>query len=152
MAGHSKFKNIQHRKGAQDAKRGKIFTKIGREIIVAVIYLFWLIYVIVRACQESRTFPLLGVRIRFFALFTLAIIIVMVSGIAFEVLGPTTAIKGNPMTLLSYLSLYNYYVYVLAFMYLPSRFAAKGAVRDEIGMVRFEDEADSLEGPEEVDH
>ncbi len=35
MAGHSKFKNIQHRKGAQDAKRGKIFTKIGREIIVA---------------------------------------------------------------------------------------------------------------------
>lgn len=36
MAGHSKFKNIMHRKGAQDAKRGKIFTKIGREIIVAV--------------------------------------------------------------------------------------------------------------------
>lgn len=36
MAGHSKFKNIQHRKGAQDAKRAKIFTKIGREIIVAV--------------------------------------------------------------------------------------------------------------------
>lgn len=35
MAGHSKFKNIQHRKGAQDAKKGKIFTKIGREIIVA---------------------------------------------------------------------------------------------------------------------
>ena len=35
MAGHSKFKNIQHRKGAQDAKRAKIFTKIGREIIVA---------------------------------------------------------------------------------------------------------------------
>ncbi len=35
MAGHSKFKNIMHRKGAQDAKRGKVFTKIGREIIVA---------------------------------------------------------------------------------------------------------------------
>jgi YebC/PmpR family DNA-binding regulatory protein len=35
MAGHSKFKNIQHRKGAQDAKRAKIFTKVGREIIVA---------------------------------------------------------------------------------------------------------------------
>lgn len=35
MAGHSKFKNIQHRKGAQDAKRAKIFTKIGREIQVA---------------------------------------------------------------------------------------------------------------------
>lgn len=36
MAGHSQFKNIMHRKGAQDAKKGKVFTKIGREIIVAV--------------------------------------------------------------------------------------------------------------------
>ena len=35
MAGHSKFKNIQHRKGAQDKKRGKIFTKLVKEIIVA---------------------------------------------------------------------------------------------------------------------
>lgn len=36
MAGHSKFKNIQHRKGAQDAKRAKVFAKIAREITVAV--------------------------------------------------------------------------------------------------------------------
>ncbi len=36
MAGHSQFKNIMHRKGAQDAKRGKLFTKIIREITVAV--------------------------------------------------------------------------------------------------------------------
>lgn len=35
MAGHSKFKNIQHRKGAQDAKRAKLFTKLTREIMVA---------------------------------------------------------------------------------------------------------------------
>lgn len=35
MAGHSKFKNIMHRKGAQDKKRGKIFTKLIKEIIVA---------------------------------------------------------------------------------------------------------------------
>ena len=35
MAGHSKFKNIMYRKGAQDAKRAKIFTKIIREITVA---------------------------------------------------------------------------------------------------------------------
>lgn len=35
MAGHSKWANIKHRKGAQDAKRAKIFTKIAREIIVA---------------------------------------------------------------------------------------------------------------------
>ena len=35
MAGHSKWANIQHRKGAQDAKRGKLFTKFIREINVA---------------------------------------------------------------------------------------------------------------------
>jgi YebC/PmpR family DNA-binding regulatory protein len=35
MAGHSKWANIKHRKGAQDAKRGKVFTKIIREISVA---------------------------------------------------------------------------------------------------------------------
>ena len=35
MAGHSKWANIQHRKGRQDAKRGKIFTKIIREVTVA---------------------------------------------------------------------------------------------------------------------
>ena len=35
MAGHSKWANIQHRKKAQDAKRGKIFTKLIREITVA---------------------------------------------------------------------------------------------------------------------
>jgi len=36
MAGHSKFANIRHRKEKQDAKRGKVFTKLGREIAVAV--------------------------------------------------------------------------------------------------------------------
>lgn len=36
MAGHSKFANIKHKKEKNDAQRGKIFTKIGREIMVAV--------------------------------------------------------------------------------------------------------------------
>ena len=35
MAGHNKWANIQHRKGAQDKKRGKLFTKLIREITVA---------------------------------------------------------------------------------------------------------------------
>lgn len=35
MAGHSKWANIQHRKGKQDAKRAKLFAKLGREITVA---------------------------------------------------------------------------------------------------------------------
>ena len=36
MAGHSKWANIKHRKGAQDAKRSKIFTRIIKELTVAV--------------------------------------------------------------------------------------------------------------------
>ena len=36
MAGHSKWANIKHKKERSDAKRGKIFTKIGRELYVAV--------------------------------------------------------------------------------------------------------------------
>ncbi|MHA1157470.1 MAG: YebC/PmpR family DNA-binding transcriptional regulator, partial [Alphaproteobacteria bacterium] len=35
MAGHSKFKNIMHKKGASDARRSKIFSKLAREITVA---------------------------------------------------------------------------------------------------------------------
>ena len=36
MAGHSKWANIKHKKEKADAQRGKIFTKLGREIAVAV--------------------------------------------------------------------------------------------------------------------
>ena len=36
MSGHSKFANIKHKKAKNDAQKGKIFTKIGREIAVAV--------------------------------------------------------------------------------------------------------------------
>ena len=35
MAGHSKFKNIMHRKGRQDAARSKMFSKLSKEITVA---------------------------------------------------------------------------------------------------------------------
>ncbi|HYP35705.1 MAG TPA: YebC/PmpR family DNA-binding transcriptional regulator, partial [Stellaceae bacterium] len=35
MAGHSQFKNIMYRKGAQDKKRAKVFTKIIRELTTA---------------------------------------------------------------------------------------------------------------------
>ncbi|MCC7488204.1 MAG: YebC/PmpR family DNA-binding transcriptional regulator, partial [Gammaproteobacteria bacterium] len=35
MAGHSKWANIQHRKGAQDSKRAKAFSRLIRELVVA---------------------------------------------------------------------------------------------------------------------
>ena len=36
MSGHSKFANIKHKKEKTDAQRGKIFTKLGRELMVAI--------------------------------------------------------------------------------------------------------------------
>lgn len=36
MAGHSKWANIKHRKGANDAKKGKLYTKLNKEIVVSV--------------------------------------------------------------------------------------------------------------------
>ena len=36
MSGHSKWNNIAKRKGANDAKKAKIFTKIGREMAIAI--------------------------------------------------------------------------------------------------------------------
>jgi YebC/PmpR family DNA-binding regulatory protein len=50
MAGHSQFKNIMHRKGAQDAKKAKLFTKLVREIIVA--------------CQKGQPDPEFNPRLR----------------------------------------------------------------------------------------
>lgn len=35
MSGHSKWANIKHKKAKADAQKGKIFTKLGRELIVA---------------------------------------------------------------------------------------------------------------------
>jgi hypothetical protein len=49
MAGHSKFKNIQHRKGAQDKKRAKIFARLTKEIMVAA-KMGCLIRTPIRAC------------------------------------------------------------------------------------------------------
>ncbi|MDR2107223.1 MAG: YebC/PmpR family DNA-binding transcriptional regulator [Holosporaceae bacterium] len=50
MSGHSQFKNIMYRKGAQDAKKAKIFSKLAREITVAV--------------KESGTDPESNMRLR----------------------------------------------------------------------------------------
>lgn len=52
MAGHSKWANTRHRKAAQDAKRGKIFTKIIRELVTA---LSWAVVIrtLIRVCVQQ---------------------------------------------------------------------------------------------------
>ena len=41
MSGHSKFANIAHKKAANDAAKGKIFTRLGKEIMVAVCFMLF---------------------------------------------------------------------------------------------------------------
>ena len=49
MAGHSKWANTRHRKAAQDAKRGKIFTKIIRELLSWAV----VIRTLIRVCVQQ---------------------------------------------------------------------------------------------------
>mmetsp|Transcript_200 Transcript_200/g.507 ORF Transcript_200/g.507 Transcript_200/m.507 type:complete len:474 (+) Transcript_200:75-1496(+) len=120
-------------------------------LVLLVVYLFWMVYVVARACLESKTYPLLGVRIRFFGLFTLAVIVTLVGGLLFAAFGP---VHNNAAEFLAEIALLNLYVYVLAFVYLPAKtsFVARTARAgaDKIGMVAFEDEGD--DSLEEIDH
>ena len=54
MAGHSKYKNIMHRKGAQDKKRSTMFSKLAREITVAADQLRLFIERIERLEEEKK--------------------------------------------------------------------------------------------------
>jgi hypothetical protein len=120
------------------------------QLVLTVVWLFWLVYVVIRACTESSQFPLLGLRLKFFGLFTLAIIVTTGLSILFNVLSP---IHNNAAEFLVYRSLFNLYVYVLAYMYLPATSAAgyKRAGREgrPVGMVRLADDDDT---EEEIDH
>ena len=51
MSGHSKFANIKHKKEKNDAKKGKIFTIIGREIVIAVKET--VVCVTVKSCERN---------------------------------------------------------------------------------------------------
>jgi len=105
--------------------------------IVLIIYLFWLVYVICRACGDTKTLPYLGVRVKFFGVFTLLVLMTVIGGVIFGAIG---YFVNNAATFLSFLSLLNLYVYTLAFMYLPARGAVATGAVDKVGMVRLEDE------------
>jgi len=117
---------------------GYIFFQVAM-LILLVIYVFWLVYVVCRSCGDIKTLPYLGVRIKFFGVFTLLVILVVIGGLIFGLgVGVNSAAQ-----FLSFLSLFNLYVYTLAFVYLPSNASpsSQSTFRQErIGMVRLEEE------------
>lgn len=111
-------------------------------LILLIAYLFWLIFATCRTCGDLRTLPYLGVRIKFFGVYTLIIILTVVGALIF---GVGTSLN-NAAEFLSFLALFNLYVYVLAFVYLPSQAQpqqssdgdAQQNTNDKIGMVNLE--------------
>jgi hypothetical protein len=64
MAGHSKFKNIMYRKGAQDKKRSAMFSKLSREITVAAKMGTGFVEALVGATSPPGTLLLAGALLR----------------------------------------------------------------------------------------
>lgn len=103
-------------------------------ILLLVIYLFWLSYVVFRAISSRNAMPYLSLRLKFFGVFTLLVLIVVIGGVIFGVLGP---ISNNAAQFLSFISLLNLYVYTLGFVYFPSKDVIGRAKNS--GMVTLQD-------------
>lgn len=112
-------------------------------IILLVIYLFWLSYVVFRAISSRNTMPYLSLRIKFFGAFTLLVLLVVIGGVIFGVVGP---ISNNAAAFLSFVSLLNLYVYTLSFVYFPSKDVIGRAKNS--GMVTLQDLDESTTGAE----
>jgi hypothetical protein len=106
-------------------------------------------YVVFRAISSTDSMPYLSLRLKFFGVFTLIVIVIVVAGVLFGAIGP---VDNNAAQLLSFLSLFNLYIYILAFVYFPTReaglngSATAAAPTGSTGMVRLEElEEDDLD-------
>eukprot|EP01088_Endostelium_zonatum_P008447 TRINITY_DN2134_c0_g1_i1.p1 TRINITY_DN2134_c0_g1~~TRINITY_DN2134_c0_g1_i1.p1 ORF type:complete len:568 (+),score=139.17 TRINITY_DN2134_c0_g1_i1:150-1853(+) len=87
-------------------------------LLFIISYSLWLGYLFIRALTlDTKSLPYLGKRLYFFGIFTIFVILLVLCGIIFGLIGP---IHNNAAELLSYLSLINLYIYVLAIVYLPT--------------------------------
>eukprot|EP01114_Cavostelium_apophysatum_P014326 TRINITY_DN3687_c1_g1_i1.p1 TRINITY_DN3687_c1_g1~~TRINITY_DN3687_c1_g1_i1.p1 ORF type:complete len:474 (+),score=94.11 TRINITY_DN3687_c1_g1_i1:153-1574(+) len=115
-------------------------------LILLIVYIFWLVYSTCRTCGDMKTLPYLGVRIKFFGVFTLLVMLTVVGGLIF---GIGTALN-SAVEWLSFFALANLYVYVLAFVYLPSQVAAPPPTEEtteRIGMVRLDEDEQEVDVP-----
>jgi len=109
-------------------------------LFLLVLYIFWIIGIVCRACGDQRILPLIHSRIRFFGAFTLLVTITVVIGVIYGAVGE----PNNSAEFLSFLSLFNLYCFTLAFVYLPARGSTSytPSLIDKIGMVRLEEDDD----------
>jgi len=121
-------------------------------LVLVVIYLFWIVYIVCRACADIKIIPALGSRLKFFAVFTLIVLAIACGGVIFGFLQPNT---NNAAQFLTYLGLFNLYIYVNAFLYLPAgvssdpSYSAKFPDTEHTEVVRLEEEEDK---PTSDDH
>jgi hypothetical protein len=107
-------------------------------------YAFWLFYVIFRAIGARDSMPYLSLRLKFFGVFTLVVIAIVVIGVLAGAVGP---VENNAASLLSFLSLFNLYIYICSFVYFPSRDLSVPSTKANVGMVKLEEleEDDTLD-------
>lgn len=137
--------SINEPEASLDQNGGYVFFYVCLLLIV-IVYAFWLMYVVFRAISSTDSMPYLSLRLKFFGVFTLVVVVITVAGVLFGAIGP---IENNAAQLLSFLSLFNLYVYILAFVYFPTRETSAGGVAGptgNTGMVRLEElEEDDLD-------
>lgn len=56
-------------------------------LLIVVIYLVWLLFTVIKTCYDLKTMPYLGIRIKFFGLFTLVVMLGSIVGLFYSVFG-----------------------------------------------------------------
>eukprot|EP01112_Ceratiomyxa_fruticulosa_P014568 TRINITY_DN4189_c0_g1_i1.p1 TRINITY_DN4189_c0_g1~~TRINITY_DN4189_c0_g1_i1.p1 ORF type:complete len:479 (-),score=60.65 TRINITY_DN4189_c0_g1_i1:71-1507(-) len=103
-------------------------------VILSVIYFAHLLWLVVVTWKRSRTLPLLGLRLKVLGIFSILVIVVVVVGMVFNFVG---AEQDSSAQFLTYLGLFNLYIYFLTLVYFPTSRSAEG-----MGMQRLEEEND----------
>ena len=96
---------------------GFIFFRVV-QILLLIAYLFWFVVIVIFGVKDRRSFPLLGVRIKYLGVMTFFVIAITIAGVVLGVLG---TIQNNAAQFLSFFSLFNLYVYFLAIVYAPTK-------------------------------
>uniref|UniRef100_A0A670XPX2 Transmembrane protein 181 n=1 Tax=Pseudonaja textilis TaxID=8673 RepID=A0A670XPX2_PSETE len=92
-------------------------------LVVATVYILYLLFLIIRACSELRNMPYVDLRLKFLTALTLVVLIISIA--IFYLRFGAQVLQDNfvlsPAEFLSFYGLLNFYLYTLAFVYSPSK-------------------------------
>jgi len=106
-------------------------------VIAIIVYMFWLVYAVFLSCRNLKAYPYLGKRIKFFGVFTLAIVLLTIGGLIFGIVGDRYS---SAVEFTLFFSVFNMYVFVVALMYSPSDEQKKPMDHQEVPMMRLVEE------------